>query len=355
MENLDKLKKFWKNKKVFITGHTGFKGSWLSIILNMLGSNIYGYSLKPKKTSLFNQTNCKSFLKKNIYADINNYNLLNKELKNINPQILFHLAAQPLVSESFKNPIETLKTNIIGTSNILDIIKNIKSLKSVVIITTDKVYKIKKNNKSYSELDHLGGNDPYSVSKVCAELVTESFAKSFFEKSFLKNKVSTARSGNVIGGGDYSKNRLLPDIIRSVNAKKILVVRNPNHIRPWQHVIEPLVGYMKLAEKQFKSKKLDNYNAWNFGPKKENFIKVINIVNLLKNRFNFDIKISKKQKFSETKVLKLSSNKSNRKLKWSNKWNLKKSLNKVMEWNQLFNKNVKAKKICEKQIKEYFK
>ena len=218
-----------------------------------------------------------------------------------------------------------------------------------MIITTDKVYKIKKNNKSYSELDHLGGNDPYSVSKVCAELVTESFAKSFFEKSFLNNKVSTARSGNVIGGGDYSKNRLLPDIIRSVNAKKILVVRNPNHIRPWQHVIEPLVGYMKLAEKQFKSKKLDNYNAWNFGPKKENFIKVINIVNLLKKRFNFDIKISKKQKFSETKVLKLSSNKSNRKLKWSNKWNLKKSLNKVMEWNQLFNKNVKAKKICEKQ------
>jgi len=355
MENLDKLNKFWKNKKVFITGHTGFKGSWLSIILNMLGSNIYGYSLKPKKFSLFNQANCKIFLKKNIYADINNYNLLKKELKKINPQILFHLAAQPLVSESFKNPIETLKTNIIGTSNILDIIKNIKSLKSVVIITTDKVYKIRKNNKSYSEIEHLGGKDPYSASKVCAELVTECFANSFFEKSFLKNKVSTARSGNVIGGGDYSKNRLLPDIIRSVNTKKILVIRNPNHIRPWQHVIEPLVGYMKLAEKQFKSKKLDNYNAWNFGPKKENFIKVINIVNLLKKRFNFDTKISKKQKFSETKVLKLNSNKSNRKLKWSNKWNLKKSLNKVMEWNQLFNKNVKAKKICEKQIKEYFK
>ena len=355
MENLDKLNKFWKNKKVFITGHTGFKGSWLSIILNMLGSNIYGYSLKPKKSSLFNQANCKSFLKKNIYADINNYNLLKKELKKINPQILFHLAAQPLVSDSFKNPIETLKTNIIGTSNILDIIKNIKSLKSVVIITTDKVYKIKKNNKSYSEIDHLGGKDPYSVSKVCAELVTDSFANSFFEKSFLKNKVSTARSGNVIGGGDYSKNRLLPDIIKSVNTKKILVIRNPNHIRPWQHVIEPLIGYMKLAEKQSKSKKLDNYNSWNFGPKKENFIKVIYIVNLLKKRFNLNIKIKKKQKFSETKILKLNSKKSNKKLNWYNKWNLETSLKKVMEWNELFYKNVKAKQICEKQIREYFK
>ena len=144
MENLNRYNKFWNNKKVFITGHTGFKGSWLSIMLNMFGSKIYGYSLKPKKLSLFNQANCKTFLKKNIYGDINNYNFLKKELIKICPQILFHLAAQPLVSESFKNPVETLKTNIIGTSNILDILTSIKSLKSVVIITTDKVYKIKK-------------------------------------------------------------------------------------------------------------------------------------------------------------------------------------------------------------------
>ena len=355
MENLDKLNKFWNKKKVFITGHTGFKGSWLSIMLNMLGSNIYGYSLKPNKFSLFNQANCKTFLKKNIYGDINNYNLLKKELEKINPQILFHLAAQPLVSESFNNPIETMRTNIIGTSNILNIIKNIKSLKSVVIITTDKVYKIKKNNKIYSEADQLGGKDPYSISKVCAELVTESFQNSFFEKSFLKNKVSTARSGNVIGGGDYSENRLLPDIIKCINSKKILILRNPNHIRPWQHVIEPLVGYLKLAEKQFYTKKLDNYNAWNFGPKKDNFVKVINIVNFLKKRFNFNTKLSKKQKFSETEVLKLSSKKSKRKLNWTNKWNLEKSLIKVMEWNKLFYQNVKAKQICEKQIREYFK
>lgn len=355
MENLNRYNRFWNNKKVFITGHTGFKGSWLSIMLNMFGSKIYGYSLKPKKFSLFNQANCKAFLKKNIYGDINNYNFLKKELKKISPQILFHLAAQPLVSESFKNPVLTLKTNIIGTSNILDILMNIKSLKSVVIITTDKVYKIKKKNKSYNEIDQLGGKDPYSISKVCAELVAETFEKSFFEKSFLKNRVSTARSGNVIGGGDYSKNRLLPDIVKSINLKKPVIIRNPNHIRPWQHVIEPLVGYIDLAEKQFKTKKLDNYNAWNFGPKKNNFVKVINIVNLLKKKFKFHIKIIKKQRFNETKVLKLSSKKSNRKLNWTNKWDLKKSLNKVMEWNELFNKNVKAKQICESQIVEYFK
>lgn len=355
MENLGKLNKFWNNKKVFITGHTGFKGSWLSIILNMLGSNIYGYSLKPNKSSLFNQANCKSFLKKNVYGDINNYNFLKKELIKINPEILFHLAAQPLVSDSYRDPLETLKTNIIGTSNLLNVLINVKSLRSVVIVTTDKVYKIKKKNKSYNESDHLGGKDPYSISKVCAELITESFENSFFKKTFLENKVSTARSGNVIGGGDYAKNRLLPDIIKSINSKKKLIIRNPSHIRPWQHVIEPLIGYITLAEKQYKTKKLNNYNAWNFGPKKSSFIKVINLVNLIKKRFFLNIKISNKQKFSETKVLRLNSNKSYKVLNWSNKWDMQESLDKVIEWNELYKKKVKAKDICESQIRKYFK
>ena len=201
MDSIKKLKKFWKGKRVFVTGHTGFKGSWICIFLNMIGANIYGYSLRPEKISLFNQANCAKFVKKNYYANINDLKELEKRINEVRPHILFHLAAQPLVSESFANPLETLNTNIIGTLNILNSIRKNNSLKSIVIITTDKVYKIKNGNKYYNEQDELGGKDPYSASKVCAEIVTLSYINSFFKKTNIKNKVSTARSGNVIGGG----------------------------------------------------------------------------------------------------------------------------------------------------------
>lgn len=355
MVNLINLKKFWKNKKVFITGHTGFKGAWLCLILNLLGAKIYGYSLPPKKKSLFNQANCKKFLKKNIYANIINYKYLNKQISNIKPEILFHLAAQPLVSRSFENPLETFNSNIIGTTNILNSILYHRSIKSVVIITTDKVYKITNNKKLYNEDDILEGKDPYSSSKVCAELVTKSYNESFFKKNFLKDRVSTARSGNVIGGGDYSQNRLMPDIIDSIHRNKKLIVRNPNYIRPWQHVIEPLLGYMKLAESQFKAKKLHNYKSWNFGPNKNSFVKVIEIVNYIKKSNKLRVKINKKQKFFETKILKLNSYRAKKYLKWYPIWNLNKSINSVLEWNKLYKKTKNAKKICVEQIIEYLK
>ena len=355
MVNLINLRKFWKNKKVFLTGHTGFKGAWMSIILNLLGAKIYGYSLPPKKKSLFNQANCKKFLKKNIYADIINYKYLYKQINSIKPEILFHLAAQPLVSRSFENPLETFNSNIIGTTNILNSIMFQRYIKSVVIITTDKVYKITENKKFYNEDDLLEGKDPYSSSKVCAELITKSYNESFFKRNFLKNKVSTARSGNVIGGGDYSKNRLMPDIIESINKNKKLIIRNPNYIRPWQHVIDPIIGYMKLAESQFKSKKLNNYKSWNFGPNKNSFIKVIKIVNYIRKNNKFKITINRKQKFFETKILKLNSNRAKKYLKWHPVWNLDKSINSVLEWNKLYKKTKNAKKICEDQIKEYLK
>ena len=228
-------------------------------------------------------------------------------------------------------------------------------IKSVVIITTDKVYKITENKKFYSEDDLLEGKDPYSSSKVCAELITKSYNESFFKKNFLKNKVSTARSGNVIGGGDYSKNRLMPDIIETINKNKKLIIRNPNYIRPWQHVIDPIIGYMKLAESQFKSKKLNNYKSWNFGPNKNSFIKVIKIVNYIRKNNKFKITINRKQKFFETKILKLNSNRAKKYLKWHPVWNLDKSINSVLEWNKLYKKTKNAKKICEDQIKEYLK
>jgi len=223
---------FWKNKKVFITGHTGFKGSWLILVLSIFGSKIYGYSLKPLKRSLFKKANLNKLLISNIYADIRNIHLLKKQLRKTKPQIVFHFAAQSLVFESFINPKTTFETNVLGTVNLLETIRGINSIKSVVIITTDKVYKIKKINNKYKEIDELGGNDPYSASKASCELVVNAYLKSYFGKK--KNiYISTARSGNVIGGGDYSNNRLIPDIIKSINLNKQLTIRNPNSVRPW--------------------------------------------------------------------------------------------------------------------------
>tara|TARA_B100001057_G_scaffold239402_1_gene239654 strand:+ start:5938 stop:7011 length:1074 start_codon:yes stop_codon:yes gene_type:complete len=355
MDSKEKLKKFWNNKKVFVTGHTGFKGSWMTIMLNMLGADIFGYSLKPNKKSLFNEANCKNILKKNFYGDINNLNNLRKKLKATKPNILFHLAAQPLVSKSFDDPLQTFQTNIIGTANVLDSIKSAPSIKSVVIITTDKVYKIKKNNKNYDELDELGGKDPYSASKACAEIITNSYIESFLNRKYLKNKVSTARSGNVIGGGDYSENRLLPDIIKSINSKKKIIVRNPQSIRPWQHVIEPTLGYLRLAELQYKKKKLHNNQTWNFGPNQRSFVKVIDILKMIKKKFKVEFKIKKNTNFFETKILKLNSYKAKRFLNWSPNWNLQKSLDSVMEWNYKVKKNKNAKEISETQINNYLK
>ncbi len=353
MEKYKKLRIFWRNKKVFITGHTGFKGSWMIIMLNLLGAKIYGYSLRPEKKSLFIQSNCSKLVKKNIYSDIKNKKKLNISILQIKPDIIFHLAAQPLVTEGYENPIETFNTNIVGTINVLNSIKKCKSLKSAVIITTDKVYKIQNSKKYYSENDELGGSDPYSASKVCSEVLTNSFIQSYFKKTNLKYKISSARSGNVIGGGDYSKNRLVPDIINSINNNKKLSVRNPNHIRPWQHVIEPTFGYLILAQQQFENKLQKIDASWNFGPSKKSFVKVIDIIKKIKKNKKLKIKIANKSKFSETKILKLNNSKAKKFLNWKPKWDLNQSLNNVIEWNELFKKNKNAKEICENQIIKY--
>jgi len=353
VENIDKLNKFWSKKKVFITGHTGFKGSWLCIILNYLNANVYGYALKPEKNSLFNKSKIEKKLISNTYSDINNFLDLKKKIEKSKAEVVFHLAAQPLVLESYVKPLKTFQTNIIGTVNLLQCIKEVKSVKSVVIITTDKVYKINKKNISYKELDQLGGFDPYSASKVGAEIVVDSYIKSFFSESILKNRVSTARAGNVIGGGDFSKNRLFPDIIKAINYKKKLTIRNPSHIRPWQHVLDPLMGYLILAEKQYKNKINNKDYSWNFGPNKSNFKKVIDIVKYIKKLENFNYNLLKTKKLKETKVLKLNSEKAKKKLNWISKLNLSESIRKTIEWNRLMNKGHPVKNICEKQFLMY--
>tara|TARA_B100000963_G_scaffold362055_1_gene402815 strand:- start:1041 stop:2117 length:1077 start_codon:yes stop_codon:yes gene_type:complete len=358
MENnkliLKKLKKFWKGKKVFLTGHTGFKGSWLCVLLSFLDAKVIGYSLKPKENDLFKLGRLDKLNFKNFYEDILDFKTLNKSVYKFKPNILIHMAAQSLVQRSYKEPRTTFLTNAMGTANILEIIKNNKSIKSSLITTTDKVYKINKNQKKiFKESDILGGNDPYSGSKVCAEIITETYLKSFLRST--KNRISTARSGNVIGGGDRSKDRLLVDILDSIKNKKILKLRYPYAIRPWQHVIEPLIGYLLLIQKQY-NKNITNLGyGWNFGPNKQNFQTVKFIVDFFKKKYSLRYKILNSKKFEETRILKLSNNKSKNNLKWSPKWNIEKTLNKIIEWESYKTRKYDLAEICEMQIKSYFK
>ncbi len=353
INSFNKIKKFWNNKRVFITGHTGFKGTWLVIFLNMMKAKIYGYSLKAPRFSLFNQTKCSKLVKENYYLNINNFNSLKKKLHEAKPQIVFHLAAQPLVSDSYEDPLNTFLPNIIGTANLLEAIKEIKSIKAVVIITTDKVYKIKKKNKPFSEDDELGGKDPYSASKSCAEILVNSYIESFFNKLSHRIRISTARSGNVLGGGDYSKNRIIPDILKSINHKKKLIIRNPKHIRPWQHVIEPIFGYIILAQNLFLNKLTKSGHSWNFGPNYNSFITVYELLAKIKKVKNIHNTSIKKNKHIETKILKLNSEKAKKYLRWNQKWNIDKTIKKIFEWNDSYNSKKNMRKTCEKQIKEY--
>jgi CDP-glucose 4,6-dehydratase len=348
-------KKFWKNKKVLITGHTGFKGAWLCVFLKFLGAKVIGYSLKPiTNPSLFYQAKISNKIEKSYFLDIRDKKKLFEIVKINKPQIVFHLAAQPIVRKSFAHPDYTFDVNFNGTLNILECIKKFKFIKSSIIITTDKVYDIKKN-KIFKESDLLGGKDPYSVSKVCCELLYKSYNDCFFNiKEFSKN-VATVRAGNVIGGGDYSEDRIIPDIYRSLKKKKTLLLRNPNSVRPWQHVLEPLSGYIILAEKLFNNKLKKIIQNWNFGPNISSCKSVKYVATKFSKPLGIKILIkkidkSRKKKF-ETDFLRLSNNKAKKILNWYPKWHLDKAIEKIIEWNSLYKNN--SYKGCISQIKEF--
>ncbi|MFL2890000.1 MAG: CDP-glucose 4,6-dehydratase [Pelagibacteraceae bacterium] len=345
-------KRFWKNKKVFVTGHTGFKGSWLCIMLNLLGAQVTGYSLKPKtKPNLFTLGKIGKIIKKSIIADVRDYNRLYQSIKKSKASIVIHMAAQPLVRHSFANPKETFDTNFIGSLNILESIRRIKNVKSAIIITTDKVYDVYGKEKIYKETDILGGLDPYSSSKVCVEHLCFSYIKCFFSNK-LNQKIATVRAGNVIGGGDFSEDRLIPDIYRFAKKKKKIVIRNPLAVRPWQHVLEPLSGYLMLTEKLHTKKlKLLKPN-WNFGPN----ISCCKSVKYIANYFSIPLGLKvkneklKKNTFKpETSILRLSNHKAKNFLKWKPRWSLNESLDKIIEWNRLI-KKFSPLDVCKRQI-----
>lgn len=359
MQNLNYLKKFWKNKKVFLTGHTGFKGSWFLIMLNLLGAKIYGYSLKPNTSpSIFNITKLIKKNYKSTIGDIRDYNKLKKSILNFSPDFLVHMAAQPLVSESYKNPRYTYDVNIQGTVNILNILNELNFIKSALIVTTDKVYFNNNKKLFFKENDILGGLDPYSSSKSCVELIVNSYIHSFFKKK--KIFIATARAGNVIGGGDFSQDRIIPDYFRSLIDSKKLFLRSPNSVRPWQYVLDPLYGYLLLLMKLYK-KQINKHTAFNFGPNIKNNKSVKDIIYQLNINFDNSVKVINKSKnlnnFYESKILMLNSSKSKKILKWKPKYNLDKSLKLISLWYKEFYKN-KKKKILEfsqHQILNYFK
>ena len=353
-----KNNQFWKNKKVLITGHTGFKGSWLSIILNLLSAKVYGYALSPEKNSLFKKAKINKLFEQSHIGNIKKLKNLQKTLKSIEPEIIFHMAAQPLVVQSYKNPKDTFETNIIGTVNLLESAKELKKLKVIIVVTTDKVYKILKNNPAYNEEHQLGASDPYATSKTCAELIAECYCKSFLN---LKKKiiVVSVRAGNVIGGGDYSENRIVPDFIESLNKKKKLIIRNPDHVRPWQHVLEPLFGYVTLAEKLYKKRLNNKYESWNFAPHKDSFLKVRKLIELFQSskylkKQKIKIVYKKKvSKFKETNILKLDFKKSFITLKWKPRFTIKETVNLILQWNHDTQKKAFYLEACKKQIFHY--
>ena len=357
MENLEKIKKkfFWKNKKVLITGHTGFKGSWLSIWLNMLGAKISGISLPPATNpNLFQETNLNQICNSHI-CDIRKFKILKKKINKIKPQVIFHLAAQPLVRESYKKSLETISTNVMGTANILETAKNTKSVKVIIIVTTDKVYQNIELRKKFKETDTLGGHDTYSASKAACEIIVDAYKKSFFNSGNRKIAISTARAGNVIGGGDWSKDRLIPDIIKNYLKNSKLLLRNPSAVRPWQHVLDSLKGYITLAERSWKDCNLAG--CYNFGPKDKQVASVEKVCDLINLVFKKKFIIAKgSKKFHESNYLSLDIKKAKKNLNFESKWSFKKSINRTINWYLLHNSNPKlAKLLCEKDIKFYEK
>lgn len=325
-------KKFWSKRKVFLTGHTGFKGGWLSLWLNNLNCDITGYSLKaPTNPAIFFDTNVGDIVTKNIEKDVRNFDNLKNEIQQAEPEIVIHMAAQSLVRESYEDPKGTFSTNVMGTVNVLESVRSAPSVKAVLIVTTDKCYENREWLWGYRENDRMGGHDPYSSSKACAELAAAAYRKSFFQNSGVA--VATARAGNVIGGGDWSKDRIVPDAVRAFKDGKKLVVRNPLAIRPWQYVLEPLGGYLLLCQKLV-SEPVKYSEAWNFGPNSENEVSVRELVEYIARTWGNNAVWQQDQQGNphEARTLKLDCSKANALLNWKPIWTYRRALEETIGW-----------------------
>ena len=347
----DKFNKIFKNKRIIITGHTGFKGSWLTFWLHQIGANILGISKNIHgKPNHFKELYLKKKIK-SVYLDIANQRELKKKILKFKPDYIFHLAGQSMVKRSYDDPKLTFLTNSLGTLSLLETLRSYKRRCNVILITSDKVYKNLEIKRGYKETDVLGGKDPYSGSKAAAETIIHSYFSSFFSKQ-KKIRIAIARAGNVIGGGDWNENRLIPDCVKAWSKKKKEIIRNANSTRPWQNVLDVVNGYLILATKLNKNVKFHG-EIFNFGPSKEENFTVIQVVKYIEKYWdNIKWKI-KKSSFFESKLLKLNSNKAQRLLKWKCKLSLKESLKITIEWYKKYYQKKNVYKISLETLKKY--
>lgn len=322
---------FWKDKSIFLTGHTGFKGGWLALWLNDLGAKVHGYALQsPTTPNFFTEVQVEKCLTSSTIADIRDVSTLQSAIQAANPVIVIHMAAQPLVRASYKEPVETYSTNVMGTVNLFEAVRKTSTVKAVVNITTDKCYENREWLWPYRENEPMGGHDPYSSSKACAELVTSAYRRSFL--SGIGIQLASVRAGNVIGGGDWAVDRLIPDFLRSLDKNQVLTIRSPQSVRPWQHVLEPLAGYIALGEKLFSEGEVFA-DAWNFGPDDIDNKSVRWIVDHLCALIpEADWHTDGQSQPHEANFLKLDSTKAKTMLGWKPRWNLAASLDRTIEW-----------------------
>jgi len=349
---------FWKGKKVFLTGHTGFKGSWLSLWLTSLGAKVTGYALLPDSSpNLFDIFGVKDLLTRSHIADIRELDCLRKSIIEAQPEIVIHMAAQPLVRYSYKHPVETYAINVMGTVHLLESLRSINSVRATVIVTTDKCYQNIERQEGYIENEPMGGDDPYSNSKGCAELVTSAYRQSYFpDKKYNEHRhaIASARAGNVIGGGDWSQDRLIPDAIKAFENHQILSIRNPLATRPWQHVLEPLSGYLVLAQALYESG-IKYIGAWNFGPRNEDAKPVKEVVDLLISKWGSAAAWQQDARSNpyEANSLKLNTSKAYEQLGWSPKWSLDVAIDHITSWQRAYQNKQDMKLISLSQIQTY--
>ncbi len=349
---------FWSGKRVFLTGHTGFKGGWLSLWLSAIGAKVTGYALAPNTTpNFFSATKIVEHLEQSYIADIRDLETLRKAMADTRPEIVIHMAAQPIVRYSYANPVETYATNVMGTVHTLESIRPLNSVRAVVVVTSDKCYENKEWPWGYRENEPMGGHDPYSNSKGCAELVTSAYRHSFFPVQKYATHhiaIASARAGNVIGGGDWSEDRLIPDAIRAMEAQQTLIIRHPHATRPWQHVLEPLSGYLVLAQSLYEQgTRFDG--SWNFGPRDDDTRSVQEILNLLIQKWGSAMRWAQAQTEQphEAHFLKLDCSKARQYLGWVPRWSLEQAIENITQWQQAYQQKLNMHAVSLKQIEAY--
>lgn len=349
---------FWKGKRVFLTGHTGFKGGWMTLWLSSMGAKVTGYALAPNTTpNFFEVAQVQDDLEQSYVADIRDLDKLQKAMTHAKPEIVIHMAAQPLVRYSYANPVETYATNVMGTVHVLESVRKLDCVRAVVVVTTDKCYENKERFLGYGENEPMGGYDPYSSSKGCAELVTGAYRQSYFSpEKYIQHKVAiaSARAGNVIGGGDWSEDRLVPDAIKAFEANEALMIRNPLASRPWQHVLEPLSGYLVLAQALYQEReKFDG--GWNFGPRDEDARSVQEVINLLIKNWGSTANWTQDQSEQphEAHSLRLDCSKAQQLLNWVPRWTLEQAIQRITQWQQAYQQKCNMREISLQQITNY--